>query len=71
MTGEFGRGVTILIMEGWFRTFCSCVQALSPIVWTRWAQACFMLVRLGFLVSLLALFPLQMGPFRSVLARSS
>ncbi|KAI7843066.1 hypothetical protein COHA_003238 [Chlorella ohadii] len=43
------------------------VKALQPIVWTRLAQACFMLVRLGFLVSLLAMFPLQMAPFRDSL----
>ncbi|KAL4855219.1 Histone H2AX [Chlorella vulgaris] len=43
------------------------VKALSPLVWTRLAQASFMLVRLGFLVSLLATFPLQMAPFRDSL----
>lgn len=43
------------------------VDALSHLVWTRLAQAGFMLVRLSFLVSLLATFPLQMHPFRDSL----
>lgn len=43
------------------------VDALSGLVWTRLAQAAFMLVRLSFLVSLLASFPLHMHPFRDSL----
>ncbi|PSC69367.1 putative sodium-coupled neutral amino acid transporter 6 [Micractinium conductrix] len=43
------------------------VQALEAFVWTRLAQACFLLVRLAFLVSLLASFPLMMFPFRDSL----
>ncbi|KAL4443859.1 hypothetical protein ABPG75_011596 [Micractinium tetrahymenae] len=43
------------------------VDALTAFVWTRLAQAVFMLVRLSFLVSLLASFPLHMHPFRDSL----
>lgn len=43
------------------------VKSLEPLVWTQVAQAGFMTVRLGFLISLLATFPLQMTPFRDSL----
>lgn len=43
------------------------VDALQPLVWTEVAQAGFMTVRLAFLISLLATFPLQMTPFRDSL----
>lgn len=43
------------------------VDALRPLVWSEAAQAGFMTVRLGFLISLLATFSLQMSPFRDSL----
>lgn len=43
------------------------VEAMSGLLPQRLAQAAFVAVRLGFLVSLLGTFPLQMGPLRDAL----
>jgi hypothetical protein len=44
-------------------------RALSPLVGSTLARLLYTIVRLGFLLSLVSIFPMQMAPFRESLSR--
>lgn len=59
--GVFGRHVDADVLRNF------SVDALTPLVSATLAQACFTAIRLGFLISLLGAFPLQMAPLRDAI----
>ena len=59
--GVFGRHVEADVLENF------TIGALEPLLSKKLAQAAFVAVRLGFLISLLGTFPLQMTPLRDAL----
>jgi sodium-coupled neutral amino acid transporter 2 len=59
--GVFGKNVSPDVLQNF------SVPALEPLLSKKLAQAAFVTVRLGFLISLLGTFPLQMTPLRDAL----
>ncbi|KAL4515201.1 hypothetical protein Ndes2526B_g09596 [Nannochloris sp. 'desiccata'] len=59
--GVFGKNVSPDVLQSF------TVDALEPLLSQKLAQAAFVAVRLGFLISLLGTFPLQMTPLRDAL----